>query len=114
MYAGDAGAADADLVKKGEYLARAGDCIACHTAPGGKPFAGGLMMETPVGGISTPNITPDQKTGIGTWTDDQFFRAMHEGIGQHGEYLYPAFPFPWYTNVHARRRPGDQGLSVFA
>ena len=99
MFVGDAGAADTDLVKKGEYLARAGDCIACHTAPGGKPFAGGLMMETPVGSISTPNITPDQKTGIGTWTDDQFFRAMHEGLGQHGEYLYPAFPFPWYTNV---------------
>ncbi len=88
-----------DLITRGEYLARVGDCIACHTAPGGKPFAGGLVMETPFGSITTPNITPDKKTGIGEWTDEQFYRAMHEGIDDKGTYLYPVFPFPWYTKV---------------
>ena len=90
---------EADLVAKGKYLATAGDCIACHTVPGGKPFAGNRAMETPLGTIFTPNLTPDKATGIGTWTDDQFYRAMHEGIGHRGEYLYPVFPFPWYTKV---------------
>ena len=92
-------APDADLVKRGEYLMRAGDCVACHTAPGGKPLAGGLYMKTPFGEISTPNLTPDKATGIGSWNDDDFYRAIHEGIGQHGEYLYPVFPFPWYTKI---------------
>jgi mono/diheme cytochrome c family protein len=89
----------ADARSKGEYLARLGDCQGCHTAPGGKPFAGGSVLPTPFGTISVPNITPDRATGIGSWTDEQFYRAMHEGIGQHGEYLYPVFPFPWYTKV---------------
>ena len=92
-------AADADLVKRGEYLATAGDCIACHTTPGGQRFAGGLYMDTPVGKISTPNLTPDKETGIGSWTDDQFYRALHEGIDEKGSYLYPVLPFPWYTKV---------------
>ena len=90
---------DADLIKRGEYLSRVGDCNACHTAPGGKVFAGGLKMDTPFGPIYTPNISPDKETGIGAWTDEQFYRAMHEGVGHNGEYLYPVFPFPWYTNV---------------
>ena len=90
---------DADLIKRGEYLATAGDCVACHSAPGGEKFAGGLYMDTPVGKLSTPNITPDKETGIGNWSDDQFYRAMHEGIDDEGKYLYPAFPFPWYTKV---------------
>jgi mono/diheme cytochrome c family protein len=88
-----------DLVARGQYLANAGDCIACHTAKGGKTLAGGLYMNTPFGPISTPNITPDKATGIGSWTDDQFYRVMHEGIGHQGEYLYPVMPFPWYTIV---------------
>jgi mono/diheme cytochrome c family protein len=92
-------APDPALIQKGEYLARAGDCIACHTAPGGKPFAGGLIMQTPVGSLSTPNLTPDKETGLGNWSDADFYRALHEGIGKNGEYLYPAFPFPWYTSV---------------
>ncbi len=92
-------AADAELIKRGEYLATAGDCVACHTTPGGKPFAGGLDMETPFGTISTPNITPDKATGIGDWSDDDFYRAMHEGLGKDKEYLYPVFPFPWFTKV---------------
>jgi mono/diheme cytochrome c family protein len=90
---------DADLVKRGEYLARAGDCVACHTAPGGQALAGGLKMDTPFGPIYTPNITPDRATGIGAWTDDEFYRALHEGIRKDGAYLYPVFPFPWFTHV---------------
>lgn len=86
-------------VARGAYLANAGDCMACHTSKGGKKFAGGLYMDTPFGQISTPNITPDLETGIGKWTDDEFYRVMHEGIGQHGQYLYPVMPFPWYTKV---------------
>ncbi len=103
MLIGLSGAARAqvaeDAVARGRYLATAGDCVACHTAPDGEPFAGGLYMPTPFGQISTPNITPDVETGIGGWSDDDFLRAMHEGIGKEGEYLYPAFPFPWYTKV---------------
>jgi mono/diheme cytochrome c family protein len=88
-----------DLVRRGEYLARMGDCVACHSVPGGKPYAGGLMINTPFGGIASPNITPDKATGIGSWTDEQFYRAMHEGVGANGQYLYPAFPFTSFTNV---------------
>jgi mono/diheme cytochrome c family protein len=92
-------AADQQLLQRGAYLAKAGDCVSCHTAPGGKPFAGGLYMPTPFGQISTPNITADKATGIGDWSDDDFYRAMHEGIGRNKEYLYPVFPFPWFTKV---------------
>lgn len=91
--------ADDSLIDKGRYLATAGDCVACHTAPGGKPFAGGLGMNTPFGVIYTPNLTPDKATGIGSWTDEQFYDALHNGKGHRGEYLYPVFPFPWYTKV---------------
>lgn len=98
-YSPGAAAADADLVARGKYLTTAGDCIACHTIPGGKPFSGNRAMETPFGTIYTPNLTPDKATGIGNWTDDQFYRAVHDGIGHNGEYLYPVFPFPWYTKV---------------
>jgi mono/diheme cytochrome c family protein len=73
--------------------------MSCHTAPNGKPFAGGLSMDTPFGPLITPNITPDRETGIGAWSDDDFYRVMHEGIGKDGEYLYPVMPFPWYTIV---------------
>jgi mono/diheme cytochrome c family protein len=89
---------DADLVARGEYLARAGDCAACHTAPRGKPFAGGLPFKLPmIGTIYSTNITPDAATGIGDWTDEQFLRALHQGIGDDGEHLYPAFPYPSYA-----------------
>jgi mono/diheme cytochrome c family protein len=93
------GAADAALISRGQYLATAGDCAACHTAPGGAKFAGGLYMNTPFGPISTPNITPDKETGIGNITDDQFYRVFHAGIGMKGEPLYPVMPYPWYTKV---------------
>ncbi|WP_407522582.1 c-type cytochrome [Methylobacterium oryzisoli] len=94
-------AAGQDLIRKGEALVTAGDCVACHTAPGGKPFAGGLYLNFPhgIGRIATPNITPDRETGIGTWSDADLRRALHEGIGKDGSYLYPAFPFPWYTKI---------------
>ncbi len=88
-----------DDVKRGEYLTRAGDCISCHTDATGTPYAGGLPIHTPFGTIYTPNITPDEKTGIGNMTADEFYRVMHEGIGQHGEYLYPVMPFSFYTKV---------------
>ncbi|MFM0317082.1 cytochrome c [Paraburkholderia nemoris] len=92
-------AASSDLVKRGEYLARAGDCVACHTADKTRPFAGGLPINTPFGTIVTPNITPDPDTGIGQWSDADFLRAMHEGVGKSGERLYPAFPYAEYTKV---------------
>jgi mono/diheme cytochrome c family protein len=88
-----------DLVRRGEYLTRAGDCIACHTSDTGRPFAGGRAISTPFGTIYTPNITPDPDTGIGRWTDADFIRAMHEGIGKDGQRLYPAFPYVEYTRV---------------
>jgi len=96
--AGEPGA-DASLIAHGKYLATAGDCAACHTASGGPDFAGGHMMDTPFGQLSTPNITPDKDTGIGNYTDDQFYRVFHEGINAKGERLYPVMPFPWYTKV---------------
>nr|WP_155255131.1 cytochrome c [Bradyrhizobium elkanii] len=91
--------ANAELLKKGEYLARAGDCIACHTAREGKTFAGGLPMKTPFGTLYTSNITPDPQTGIGTWTSDQFYRMMHDGRFPDGGLVYPAMPFGSYTKV---------------
>ncbi|KAE8761939.1 c-type cytochrome [Paraburkholderia madseniana] len=94
-----AAATSSDLVKRGEYLARAGDCVACHTADKARPFAGGLPINTPFGTIVTPNITPDPDTGIGQWSDADFLRAMHEGVGKSGERLYPAFPYAEYTKV---------------
>ena len=91
--------ADGDLVAKGKYLVTAGDCVACHTAPNGKPFAGNYALNTPIGTIMTPNLTPDPETGLGKWSYEQFENAFRHGIGDEGEYLYPAFPFAWYTKV---------------
>ncbi|GAB2882095.1 hypothetical protein GCM10027093_16640 [Paraburkholderia jirisanensis] len=95
-------ASGADLVKRGEYLARAGDCMGCHTADKSRPFAGGVALNTPLGTIYTPNLTPDAETGIGLWSDDDFLRAMHEGIGKAGERLFPAFPYTAYTKLAER------------
>jgi mono/diheme cytochrome c family protein len=81
----------------GEYLTRAADCVACHTAPHGQPFAGGRAFKLPFGTLYSPNITPDKRTGIGDWTDGDFVRALHEGISRDGKHLYPAFPYPSYT-----------------
>jgi mono/diheme cytochrome c family protein len=87
------------VINLGEYLARAGDCVACHTEPTGKAFAGGRAMATPFGNLYVPNITPDDETGIGQWTADDFYRMMHEGLGRDGTLLYPAMPFASYTKV---------------
>ena len=86
------------LVKQGEYLARAGDCVACHTAKDGQPFAGGLPMETPIGVIYSTNITPD-KTGIGDYSFEDFDQAVRHGVTKDGSTLYPAMPFPSYARV---------------
>jgi len=81
------------------YITRAADCMPCHTVPGGTPFAGGREIPTPFGNLASPNITPDPDTGIGGWTDDQFYAALHDGIGHRGEYLYPVMPFTSYTKM---------------
>jgi mono/diheme cytochrome c family protein len=87
------------IVANGEYLARAGDCIACHTIPGGALFAGGRPMPTPFGTLYSSNITPDPATGIGSWTAEQFYGAMHTGRFPDGGLMYPAMPFGSYTKV---------------
>jgi mono/diheme cytochrome c family protein len=95
------GDASYEMVERGRYLAVLGDCTACHTAPGGKPYAGGFKIETPFGPMLGPNITPDPDTGIGNMSDGEFQRVMHEGIGPHDTHLYPAMPYPAYTKVTA-------------
>jgi mono/diheme cytochrome c family protein len=95
----DDSAPNAAQVRRGQYLVAAGDCISCHVREGGEPFAGGLGLNTPFGVIYTSNITPDLGTGIGAWSNDQFYRAMHDGKGAQGQDLYPAFPYPWFRRV---------------
>jgi mono/diheme cytochrome c family protein len=90
---------NSDIVHRGEYLARAGDCIACHTSPEGKLFAGSRAMPTPFGTLYSTNITPDPQTGIGKWTADQFYQMMHTGRSPDQGLLYPAMPFASYTKV---------------
>ena len=89
----------ASIIARGEYLAQAGDCVACHTAPGGKLFAGGRAMPTPFGTLYTSNVTPDGDTGIGKWTADQFYSTLHTGRFPDGGLLYPAMPFGSYTKI---------------
>jgi mono/diheme cytochrome c family protein len=88
-----------DMAKRGQYLARVGNCASCHTERGGLPFAGGKGLETPFGKVFTSNITPDTATGIGDWTAADFWRAMHHGRSKDGRLLYPAFPYPQYTRI---------------
>ena len=95
----DAWTATSANIARGAYLARAGDCMACHTARGGAPYAGGRRMETPFGTLATPNITPDRATGIGKWSADDFWNALHNGASRDGRLLYPAFPYTNYTKV---------------
>ena len=83
----------------GEYLARAADCVACHSIPGGKAFAGGLKMGTPLGAIYSTNITPDSETGIGSYALADFERAVRQGIARDGRHLYPAMPYPSYSKL---------------
>ena len=87
------------LVKKGEYLARAADCMSCHTGTKDKPYAGGLGLKSAYGIIYGTNITSDKETGIGTWTKADFTRALREGIRKDGAFLYPAMPYTSYTKI---------------
>jgi mono/diheme cytochrome c family protein len=113
MHAEDKGAPSGPvtpaLLARGEYLTRAADCAACHNAPNGKPFAGGLPFKLPFGTIYSTNITADRETGIGNWSDDDFVRALHRGIAPGGRNLYPAFP---YTSFTAMSR--DDALAIKA
>src|ERR1700733_6061859 len=93
------GPVTAALIERGEYLTRAADCAACHTAPNGKPFAGGLPFKLPFGTIYSTNITADREAGIGNWSDDDFVRALHRGIAPGGRYLYSAFPYTSFTGM---------------
>ena len=90
-------ASDTASIERGRYLAVAADCTACHTMPGGKPFAGGLAIDSPVGAIYSTNITPDLESGIGKFTLDDFDRAVRHGIDDEGVTLYPAMPYPSYA-----------------
>jgi mono/diheme cytochrome c family protein len=93
--------ADEDLIERGEYLIHAGGCVTCHTREGDEavPFAGGRALESPFGTFYAPNITPDRRTGIGNWSDDDFVRAFWDGVNPSGEDYFPAFPFTSYTGV---------------
>ncbi len=100
---------DPILIKRGEYLATAGDCAACHTARAGQPYAGGRSLATPFGDVPAPNITPDPATGIGQWSFDDFWRALHNGKGRQGELLYPVFSYTSFTKVTR-----EDALAIFA
>ena len=99
-----------EQVKRGEYLARAADCMACHTAAGGAPFAGGLPIVSPFGTIYGTNITPSKKYGIGLYNDDEFFAALTEGKRRDGANLYPAMP---YTSYHLMPRADSDAIHAY-
>ncbi len=84
---------------RGAYLTQAGNCMGCHTARGGEPYAGGHVLATSIGTFVTPNITPDEETGIGHWSEQEFWLALHDGKARDGRLLYPAFPYTDYTKV---------------
>lgn len=86
-------------ITRGAYLARAGNCATCHTERGGAPYAGGRPLATPFGTVYSSNLTPDEATGLGRWSADAFWRALHNGRSIDGRLLYPAFPYPNYTQV---------------
>ena len=86
-------------IARGKALTEAGDCASCHTADTAKPFAGGKRIDTPYGGIYSPNLTPDRDTGIGAWSDDDFYRALRFGEARDGSRYYPAFPYPNFTKL---------------
>jgi|SRR5579883_1169206 len=95
-----------DAVGRGRYLAILGDCGGCHTREHGAPFAGGLAFRSQFGTVYSTNITPDRTTGIGAWTADQFYRALHDGIAADGHHLYPAFPYVYFRRI-SRRESDD-------
>ncbi len=92
--------AEAALVRHGEYMTQAADCMPCHTRPGGTPYAGGLILNTPFGRMASPNITQDKQTGLGRWTETDFWNVLHNGKGPHlGEYIYPTMTYTSYTKL---------------
>ncbi|MFK2878910.1 cytochrome c [Rhodanobacter hydrolyticus] len=107
--ASEASLRDPALIARGAALAVAGDCAACHTAQGGVPFAGGRLLPTPFGSIATTNLTPDRTTGLGDWSFEDFWQALHSGIGRQREPLYPAFPYTSYTLLTR-----DDALAIYA
>ena len=88
-----------ELVARGKSLVLAGNCGGCHTADPAKPLAGGKRIETRFGTFYTPNLTPDLETGLRSWRDDQFMRALREGVAPDGSRYYPAFPYPYFTRL---------------
>ncbi|MEP7297483.1 MAG: cytochrome c [Burkholderiales bacterium] len=95
----DTATASPELIARGAYLARAGNCMGCHTERGGAAYAGGRGVPTPFGTVFAPNLTPDKTHGLGDWTAAEFWRALHNGRARDGRLLYPAFPYPNYTRV---------------
>lgn len=91
--------ASAEVIERGAYLARVGNCMGCHTSAAGADFAGGRGVATPFGVVFAPNITPDPKTGIGHWSAGDFWRSLHHGRSKDGRLLYPAFPYPSFTHI---------------
>ena len=89
--------AKADIVRRGEYLAKAADCLVCHTAPGSAAYAGGLAFPLPFGSLYSTNITADKVIGIGSYDDQDFLNAVQRGIRKDGTRLYPAMPYPSYS-----------------
>ncbi len=89
----------AATLERGRRLAAAGDCVVCHTAPGGTPYAGGRALHTPFGTVHSTNLTPDVDTGLGQWSFSAFQRAMREGLSRDGRHLYPAFPYTAFARV---------------
>jgi mono/diheme cytochrome c family protein len=87
------------IVARGKALAEAADCAGCHTEDPAKPLAGGKRIDTPFGAIYSPNLTPDRDTGLGAWSDDEFYRALHDGVARNGARYYPAFPYPNFTKI---------------
>ncbi|WP_413715635.1 cytochrome c [Serratia ureilytica] len=90
---------DTSLIERGAYLARVGDCVACHSMPGNSDFSGGAAIASPIGGMVPPNITPDKNVGIGNYTFEDFDRAVRYGIARNGETLYPAMPWTSYSRI---------------
>jgi thiosulfate dehydrogenase len=106
---GDAASQEkSELIRRGEYVARLGDCVACHTAPKGKLMAGGLELKTPFGALYSTNITPDAQTGIGNYSFEQFDRVMRTGVAADGHNLYSAMPYPSYA-----RLPGQDMRALY-
>jgi mono/diheme cytochrome c family protein len=102
---------NADQLRRGQYLVRMGDCAPCHTPQGGPAFAGSFGVKTPFGVIYSTNLTPDRETGIGALSGDQFYAALHDGIGPKGLPIYPAMPYTAFTRVS--RADSDAMLAYF-